>query len=115
MALVLTIGQDCIALGWWHWHRKALEYHGFLLDSKKDIPSSPPTTAPHYERTSGTVNVPIIMNIWSTQGSMKWTGEMWEGGSTRDELVFNPVYAASKSALSALSMHLAREMRVSTP
>lgn len=58
-------------------------------------------------------DVPIIMNIWTTQGSMKWSGEIWEGGSTRDELVFNPVYAASKAALSALSMHLAREMRVS--
>lgn len=44
---------------------------------------------------------------------MQWAGEMWEGGSTRDELVFHPVYAASKAALSAVSMHLAREMRVS--
>jgi short-subunit dehydrogenase len=43
---------------------------------------------------------------------MRWSGEIFEGGSTRDELVLNPVYAASKPALSGLSMHLTREMRV---
>ena len=73
-----------------------------------------PTCAPHYERAGlDGPNVPIVVNVWSTMGSVKWGTEIWEGGSLRDDLVFHPTYAASKAALSGVMVHLAREMRVS--
>jgi NAD(P)-dependent dehydrogenase (short-subunit alcohol dehydrogenase family) len=91
-----------------HGHSGPREEWGYEFEQARA-----PISAPHYEPTGDIPNVPIVVNLWSTQGSLKWTGELWEGGSTRDDLIFHPVYAASKAALSGVSMQLAREMRVS--
>lgn len=58
-------------------------------------------------------SLPVVVNISSTQGSMSYASEIWSGGSTRDDLIFHPIYAASKVGLSGATMQLARELRVS--
>ena len=58
-------------------------------------------------------NVPTVVNMSSLQGSLAHVERMWRGGGTADDLVFHPIYAATKVALSGATMHLAREMRVS--
>jgi NAD(P)-dependent dehydrogenase (short-subunit alcohol dehydrogenase family) len=71
---------------------------GLLVGTKSDTPSSQP---------------PIICNISSGQASLTCANEMWTGGSPRDELYFHPVYASSKVALSGVTMHMSRILRVS--
>ena len=58
-------------------------------------------------------NVPVVVNMSSLQGSLAHVEGMWYGGGTADDLIFHPIYAATKVALSGATMHIAREMRVS--
>lgn len=55
---------------------------------------------------------PVICNISSGQASLARAAEMFDGGGTRDDLYFHQVYAASKVALSGVTMHMARVLRV---
>lgn len=76
-----------------------------LLDNGLLVPfpsASTPTNRP-----------PVICNISSGQASLTLANELWTGGSARDELYFHPVYACSKVALSGVTMHMARILRVS--
>lgn len=65
--------------------------------------------------TNSTSQPPIICNISSGQASLTLANELWTGGSARDELYFHPIYACSKVALSGVTMHMARILRVSVP
>lgn len=56
---------------------------------------------------------PVIANISSGQASLSRAAEMFDGGGTRDDLFFHQVYAGSKVALSGVTMHMARVLRVS--
>jgi NAD(P)-dependent dehydrogenase (short-subunit alcohol dehydrogenase family) len=80
-----------------------------LLDMSLLVSPDAGTASP----TSITLEPPIICNISSGQASLTWANEMWTGGSPRDELYFHPVYASSKAALSGITMHMARILRVS--
>jgi NAD(P)-dependent dehydrogenase (short-subunit alcohol dehydrogenase family) len=55
---------------------------------------------------------PVICNISSGQASLARAAEMFDGGGSRDDLFFHQVYAASKVALSGVTMHMARVLRV---
>lgn len=55
----------------------------------------------------------MIANMTSSQASLSYANEIWQGGLERDDLFFHPIYAASKVALTGVTMHMARELRAS--
>ncbi|RXK39153.1 hypothetical protein M231_03510 [Tremella mesenterica] len=56
--------------------------------------------------------VPVVVNISSRQASVGMAAEMFTGdGDPRDDLYFHHIYAASKVALSGVTLHLARTLR----
>lgn len=87
---------------------------GLLVGNTSSTPSTAatPLDAP-VDHSNTSLQPPIICNISSGQASLGWASEMWTGGSPRDELYFHPVYASSKVALSGVTMHMARILRVS--
>ena len=57
---------------------------------------------------------PVVVNITSGQASVGNATELFHGDrDPRDVLYFHPIYAASKAALNAMTLHLARGLRVS--
>ena len=58
---------------------------------------------------------PSIVHMGSAQQSLTWATELWHGGSERTDQFFHPAYSVSKVALSGLTAHLARVLKVSIP
>ena len=55
---------------------------------------------------------PVVANMTSSQASLNYANEIWEGGQKRDDLFFHPIYATSKVGLTGVTMHMARDLRV---
>jgi NAD(P)-dependent dehydrogenase (short-subunit alcohol dehydrogenase family) len=63
--------------------------------------------------TSVNSQPPSIVHVASAQQSLAYATEGWSGGGFRDDMFIHPIYAAGKVALSGLTAHLARELKVS--
>jgi NAD(P)-dependent dehydrogenase (short-subunit alcohol dehydrogenase family) len=85
-----------------------------LADSAHSVSDMPGRGLSVHAKSDSTApaEVPIIANISSTQGSLAYAAELFNGGANRDDLIFHPIYASVKGALSAMTLHLARELRV---
>lgn len=91
----------------------ALSHLADSAHSASGIPASRDLNVHAKSDTDAPAEVPIIANISSTQGSLAYAAELFNGGANRDDLIFHPIYASVKGALSAMTLHLARELRVS--
>jgi NAD(P)-dependent dehydrogenase (short-subunit alcohol dehydrogenase family) len=91
----------------------ALSHLADSAHSVSDNPLSRDLTINAKSDPTALAEVPIIANISSTQGSLAYAAELFNGGANRDDLIFHPIYASVKGALSAMTLNLARELRVS--